>query len=65
MKMNHHHVHLSADLDTASKVGMRHGKLVILTVDATAMQNAGHVFFQSENGVWLTDSVPTEFLSQT
>ena len=64
-KMKRHHVHLSADLETASKVGMRHGKLVILTIDAAAMQNAGHIFFQSENGVWLTDSVPAVFLSQT
>ena len=63
-KMKRHHVHLSGDLDTASQVGKRHGKLVILTVDAVAMEMAGHVFFLSENGVWLTDVVPAEFLSQ-
>lgn len=64
-KMNRHHVHLPADLETASKVGKRHGKLVILTVDAKAMQDEGHIFFKSENGVWLTDSVPVKFISQT
>ena len=63
-KMNRHHVHLSDDLKTASKVGQRHGKLVILNVNAGAMHAKGHVFFQSENGVWLTDTVPTEFISQ-
>ena len=57
-------MHLSADLDTASKVGKRHGKLVILEVAAKAMRQARHEFFISENGVWLTDSVPVQYLKQ-
>jgi len=52
------HVHLSADVDTASKVGVRHGKLVILTIPALDMHKAGHTFYQAKNGVWLTDHVP-------
>jgi putative RNA 2'-phosphotransferase len=57
-----HHVHLSANIDTALTVGKRHGQAVILTVKAAQMQRAGHVFYCSENSVWLTDHVPVEFL---
>ncbi len=61
-KMRRHHVHLSADLETARAVGARHGRPVIFMVDAAAMAQAGHLFYRSENGVWLTDVVPPEFL---
>jgi putative RNA 2'-phosphotransferase len=58
-----HHVHLSADEQTAHRVGARRGgAVVILTVDATAMARDGHEFFRSDNGVWLTDEVPPEYL---
>jgi len=57
------HVHLSADHDTAVRVGQRHGKPVVLVIDAAAMHAAGFRFFLSENGVWLTESVPHRFLS--
>ncbi len=56
------HVHLSLDLGTASNVGSRHGKLVVLTVRARAMAAQGHLFFLSQNGVWLTAAVPAEFI---
>jgi putative RNA 2'-phosphotransferase len=55
-------VHLSADYETAVKVGRRHGKAVVLKVLAGRMQAAGHQFFVSENGVWLVEAVPAEFL---
>ena len=59
-----HHVHLSADEQTARRVGARRGgAVVILTVDAGAMARAGHEFFRSDNGVWLTDEVPPQFLT--
>lgn len=61
-KMNRHHVHLSSDRETAEIVGRRHGKPVILTIKAQAMTTAGHVFYQSDNGVWLTDFVPVAYL---
>lgn len=61
-KMSRQHVHLSADLETASKVGSRRGKPVILQVDAEAMSENGHVFYLSANGVWLTEHVPPQFL---
>ena len=56
------YVHLSPDYDTAVKVGSRHGKPVVYTVAAGEMQKNGYVFYQSANGVWLTKSVPVEFL---
>ncbi|MEM7245045.1 MAG: RNA 2'-phosphotransferase [Acidobacteriota bacterium] len=58
-----HHVHLSLDEATATTVGGRRGVPVVLVVDAAAMVAAGHVFFLTENGVWLTEHVPREFLS--
>ncbi|WP_208347905.1 RNA 2'-phosphotransferase [Pseudaestuariivita rosea] len=61
--MSRQHVHLSPDTETAHKVGTRHGKPVILTVAAGKMHAAGHVFWLSENGVWLTDHVPAEYVT--
>ncbi len=57
------HVHLSPDVETARRVGMRRGEPVVLTVDAGAMTAAGLIFYRSENGVWLTDRVPPQFLT--
>jgi len=51
------HVHLSADLETATKVGMRHGKPVILKVDTAGMHANGQAFYQADNGVWLTGPI--------
>ena len=59
-----HHVHLSADLVTATKVGQRHGKVLIFRIDTIKMQQDGYSFFQAENGVWLTEHVPTHYLTQ-
>jgi putative RNA 2'-phosphotransferase len=63
--MNRHAVHLSATVETARIVGARRGKPVILRIDAAAMTAAGHAFQVSANGVWLTASVPPEYLSHT
>jgi putative RNA 2'-phosphotransferase len=64
LRQKRHHVHLSADLDTAEKVGIRHGKLVLFKVDAGRMHADGYRFFCSPNGVWLTDEVPAEYLEK-
>ncbi|MEM7559850.1 MAG: RNA 2'-phosphotransferase [Planctomycetota bacterium] len=58
-----HHVHLSGDIETASKVGQRRGKPIIISVDSGRMHGDGFAFFRSANGVWLTDTVPPEYLS--
>jgi len=60
---NRHHVHLSTDRETAMKVGQRHGKPVILAVDALQMDQDGHEFYCSANGVWLTDAVLPRYFS--
>lgn len=60
-----HHVHLSAKVETAVAVGQRHGKPVVLEIAAEEMAAQGHVFFRSENGVWLTDKVPPSFLRES
>lgn len=56
------HVHLSLDSETATKVGHRHGEPVVLVVAATRLFESGGVFFRSENGVWLTNEVPVEYI---
>ena len=63
LKMSRHHVHLSTNIETAQKVGMRHGRLALLTVNASAMHQAGFTFYCSENGVWLVDAVPLQYLN--
>lgn len=63
--MSRHHVHLSSDVETARRVGGRRGRPVVLEIDANAMHAAGHEFYVSENGVWLTDAVPAEFLRRS
>lgn len=62
LKMSRHHVHLSADKETAHKVGQRHGKPVVLSIQSLAMYESGHLFYLSDNGVWLTDHVPATFI---
>lgn len=61
-KGSRHHVHLSPDEETAKRVGSRRGKPLILQVESGRMQQSGYEFFQSANGVWLTEHVPPEFL---
>ena len=58
------YVHLSPDVVTARKVGQRHGKPVIYTVDAAGMHNDGYKFYCSVNGVWLTETVPVKYLNR-
>lgn len=60
--MSRHYVHLSANLETASQVGSRHGELHIYEIDAHRMSEQGHVFYLSDNNVWLVDCVPQEYL---
>ena len=57
-----HQVHLSLDPDTAKRVGQRHGKPVVLRVEAQRMFEDGFLFYCADNGVWLTDKVPAVYL---
>lgn len=62
-KMKRHHVHLSADIETAKQVGSRRGNPVVLMIDSVQMYKDGYIFYLSDNGVWLTDHVPHKYLS--
>lgn len=65
LKMSRHHVHLSEERETATKVGSRRGKPIILTIRSGDMHANGIEFFQSENGVWLTAHVAPEYIEFT
>lgn len=52
------YVHLSQDEQTALNVGQRHGKPIVLKIEALLMHEKGFNFYQAENGVWLTEHVP-------
>ncbi len=60
--MSRQHVHLSPDEETATKVGQRHGKPVVLRIRSGDMSRASRIFFLSANGVWLTDLVEPRFV---
>lgn len=63
LRMGRLYVHLSLDEATAEQVGRRHGKPVLLRVDAKRMYEDGYVFYYSVNGVWLTETVPVGYFS--
>ncbi len=62
-KRKRHHVHLSIDIKTASNVGKRHGKLIILAIDAKKMHQDGYQFYISDNNVYLVEEVPAKYLT--
>jgi putative RNA 2'-phosphotransferase len=62
LKMDRHHVHLSAETKVTTQVGARHGTPVLLTIRSGEMHTAGHEFRCSANGVWLVDHVPPQFI---
>ena len=62
LKRNRQHVHLSAAVETVLKIGQRHGKPVVLTVQAARMFAYGLTFYLSDNRVGLTEHVPPEYL---
>jgi putative RNA 2'-phosphotransferase len=61
-KMNRQHVHLSAEKATAINVGSRRGVPIVLTILSKQMNENGYSFYLSDNGVWLTEEVPTAFI---
>lgn len=58
------YVHLSSDVETARKVGSRHGKPVIYEIDCSGMIKDGYRFFLSANQIWLTKEVPARYLKK-
>lgn len=57
-----HHVHLCLSEATALSVGSRYGKPVLLKIDSARMHQDGYLFFLSDNNVWLTESVPFQYI---
>lgn len=60
--MRRHHVHLSPDIETARRVGARRGAPVILAIQAAALHATGQPFLLTSNQVWLTASVPPQYI---
>lgn len=61
-KQSRHHVHLTDDIQTAVTVGRRYGEPLVYWIEAQRMHDAGHLFYRTENGYWLVDYVPPEYL---
>ncbi len=62
LKGERHHVHLSDNHATATAVGQRYGKPIVLHINTQQMYANGHLFFCSDNGVWLTEHVPPQYI---
>jgi putative RNA 2'-phosphotransferase len=61
--MSRTHVHMSKDIETATKVGSRKSsKIIILHIDSKSMIEDGKDIFISENGVYLTDYVEPKYI---
>ena len=53
-----------AEPETARKVGLRHGRVVLYQVRTGDMARDGFRFYRSVNGVWLTKCVPAKYLKK-
>lgn len=56
------YVHLSNDINTAIKVGKRHGTPVVLEINTEEMYENGYKFYLSENNVWLCEHIPFKYV---
>lgn len=63
-KMNRLYVHLSKDMETAMRVGKRHGQPIVLIFNTKAMINDGYKFYYSNNGVWLCDNIAYSYIEE-
>ena len=55
--MSRLYIHLSKDIETACKVGKRHGTPAVLQINSKKMHQDGYKFYLSANGVWLTKQI--------
>jgi len=62
LKGKRQHVHLSSDIETAKKVGARHGNPVVLSINTKKMKEDGIKFFKSNNNVWLTEYINQKYI---
>lgn len=61
-KMDRQHVHLSTKQEVATETGKRHGEPLAMCLDTLAMYRAGIKFYESDNGVWLVEHVPSKYI---
>lgn len=61
LPMRRQFVHISSDYETAVKVGSRHGKPVVLKIDAKRFVEDGNEIYLSANGVWQAKAVPPKY----
>ncbi|MDF7758537.1 RNA 2'-phosphotransferase [Kosakonia cowanii] len=64
LPLSRQYVHISSDEATAIQVGQRYGKPVLLKIKAVDMYKKGFKFYQADNGVWLTEHVPYEYIQE-
>lgn len=62
-KQKRHAVHLSSEISTAVDVAKRRGVPVLLIVDSKQMVKDGYKFYLTKNNVWLTDNIPTKYIT--
>ncbi|MBQ8966409.1 RNA 2'-phosphotransferase [Ruminococcus sp.] len=62
LRMSRQYVHLSKDMDTAVKVGSRHGRPAVLVIDTAKMSADGYVFKISDNNVWQSEDIPWAYV---
>jgi putative RNA 2'-phosphotransferase len=60
--MGRQYVHLSPTEEIALTVGKRHGKPIVLYIDAKKMHEEGFKFYLSRNNVWLVDKAPAKYI---
>jgi hypothetical protein len=60
--MSRQFVHLSSDPNVALQVGSRHGKSIVIEVNADSLYNDTHLFYNTRDNVWLTKDIPNTYL---
>lgn len=63
LSMSRRYVHLAVDTESALTVARRHGRPVLLVVDAARLHAAGQPFFRSASGIWLTEAIEPAFFT--
>lgn len=57
------YVHLTEDVHSAIKNGLRHGVPILLKVSSQRMVSDGYPFYHLYNGIWLTKEIPFKYIS--
>ena len=55
-------MHLSENLEDAKRIGKRHGKPVVLLIDAKKMHEDGIKFYKTRDGIYLTDDISIKYI---